>query len=519
MFYSAYLRRFLHEKGQLHPYRACIQGPDEPSCQVVDEHLYGPDQALEQAPVFEKWHSCADREKNSAALWLKYPGGYFVCIHFRAYAVFTSEELETLHHILYPCYTDRIVKSLNDRLQLLSIRNEVLTRLTALSVANSGMEKIVEELRGLLHKPLVFVNLATGEQLPAGEKLPANLDMGKLALLFSQQKEPKYMEFPSPEQGSNYIFPILSSGICLGCYIVAAEQPLLPLDLMIVEQGATIAAIELLKSQSLTELYYRKAYQIFDELIHTNDPSALIDKCNELSIDFNANYVACVFAFTTNIDLQILEMCVLRLIASLKKELAGIYQTVFCFENKVTLLASVKKEGHLPDLTNRLKAIIKATQKRENILLSAGMGSLYKGAGHIGKSFIEANKALSYQVSHHNPSLIAYCDIGINRLFLNLPQEEAETYVKEVFEPLRMLSKGQNSNLEDTLLTYMETNCSIGKTAERLYIHVNTLYQRLNKIEEHLKVSFRDSDDLLRIQLACYLKRHHTQSLSDYADT
>ncbi len=519
MFDSAYLRRFLQEKGQLYPYRACICGPDEPAYQVVDEYLSGPDQAFEQAPVFEKWHSCADLEKNSAALWLKYPDGYCVCIRFRAYAVFTEEELEALHHIFYPCYTDHFMQSLNDRLRLLSIRNEVLTRLTALSVANSGMEKIVEELRGLLRRPLVFVNLATGEQHPAGEKLPANLDMDRLALLFSQQKEPKYVDRPSPEQGWNYIFPILSGGICLGCYIVGAEQPLMPLDLMIVEQGATIAAIELVKSQSLTELYYRKAYQIFDELIHTNDPSALINKCNELSIDFNANYVACVFAFTTNIDLQILEMCVLRLIATLKKELAGIYQTVFCFENKVTLLASMKKEGHLPDLAHRIKTIIKATQKRENSLMSAGMGSLYKGAGNIAKSFIEASKAFSYQVSHHNPGLIAYCDIGINRLFLNLPQEDAEAYVKEVFEPLKTLSKSQNSNLEDTLLTYVETNCSVGKTAERLYIHVNTLYQRLNKIEEHLKVSFDDSDDLLRIQLACYLKRDYMDSLTDYADS
>ncbi|PJN90457.1 PucR family transcriptional regulator [Bacillus sp. mrc49] len=62
--------------------------------------------------------------------------------------------------------------------------------------------------------------------------------------------------------------------------------------------------------------------------------------------------------------------------------------------------------------------------------------------------------------------------------------------------------------LEETLLAYIHNDRSASITAKQLHIHVNTLYQRIKKIEEKLNVSLSTPDDLLKIQLACFLKQH-----------
>lgn len=401
---------------------------------------------------------------------------------------------------------EEIIRSLEKQIALLSAKNEIQARLAELSVKNSGMEKICEELQSLLHKPFCFLNLTTLEQYPGRQSFLAP-DIPPLSL--ARYKEPLYLETARPDHACVYVQPILSGGVSLGCCLVLAASALTPLEVTILEQGATIAAIELVKNNSLTELYYRKASQIFDELIHTNDPSDLLNKCNELSIDFQANYVSVVLAFTTNIDLQLLELCALRLISSIKQELAGIYQTVFFSQNKITVLVSLKKETLLADFTSRMKKIIAAAQERENIMLSAGMGSLYKGASQIAKSYNEAAKALSYQIFHHHPGLVAYSEIGINKLFLNLPPEDAKDFVQEVFAPLQSPDTEFGGALEETLLAYLDASCSAGRSARKLFIHVNTLYQRLRKIEERLQVSFANPEDLLRLKLAAYLKRYY----------
>ncbi|MER2089534.1 MAG: helix-turn-helix domain-containing protein [Sporosarcina sp.] len=47
---------------------------------------------------------------------------------------------------------------------------------------------------------------------------------------------------------------------------------------------------------------------------------------------------------------------------------------------------------------------------------------------------------------------------------------------------------------------------SATKTAEKLHIHINTLYQRIRKIEHLLQLDLNDNEDSLKIHLACHLR-------------
>jgi DNA-binding PucR family transcriptional regulator len=101
-----------------------------------------------------------------------------------------------------------------------------------------------------------------------------------------------------------------------------------------------------------------------------------------------------------------------------------------------------------------------------------------------------------------------YEEIGINRLFINQSKEEVKTFIDEVFLPLKN-NHLNDEPLEQTLEAYFDNNRSASLTAKQLHIHVNTLYQRLKKIEEKMNISFTNSEHLLKVQLACYLKKFH----------
>ncbi|TQR16257.1 PucR family transcriptional regulator [Psychrobacillus soli] len=112
---------------------------------------------------------------------------------------------------------------------------------------------------------------------------------------------------------------------------------------------------------------------------------------------------------------------------------------------------------------------------------------------------------LTYLASRNRLDVIRYEDIGLNRLFLNQQPEEIAQFIDEVFLPLTSDNE-QKTELEETLLTYFETNRSATKTAKKLHIHINTLYQRLRKIEHLLQLDLSDNEDSLKIQLACHLR-------------
>ena len=120
---------------------------------------------------------------------------------------------------------------------------------------------------------------------------------------------------------------------------------------------------------------------------------------------------------------------------------------------------------------------------------------------YIKKLTDEAQKASDYGARSQSTSVITYDSLGIDTLFLTQSKEYMENFINEIFEPLSR----ERNDLANTLRTYIACNASPKKTADQLYIHINTLYQRLGKIEKILKLSFDNREHLLRIQLACYL--------------
>lgn len=66
--------------------------------------------------------------------------------------------------------------------------------------------------------------------------------------------------------------------------------------------------------------------------------------------------------------------------------------------------------------------------------------------------------------------------------------------------------------LLETVSCYIQHTCNFSKTAKALYIHRNTLQKRLDRFEELSERNLKDSEDLLKIQIALKMYKLHTHS-------
>ncbi len=104
---------------------------------------------------------------------------------------------------------------------------------------------------------------------------------------------------------------------------------------------------------------------------------------------------------------------------------------------------------------------------------------------------------------------IAYSQLGAYRYLVHIDADEApRDRMREAVDVLIAYDKRRRSSLLDTLERYLAERRSVIESARALFIHTNTLRQRLARIEELTGVAL-DEADLLSLELAIKLARLH----------
>ncbi|MCM3080637.1 helix-turn-helix domain-containing protein [Brevibacillus invocatus] len=396
-------------------------------------------------------------------------------------------------------------EQLKEKNQFLLKRNEVHETLTQLSINNKGVQKIVLEITRMIGAPVFFFDVLESEYYPNDIKRLPFITVDEISYLFSDRQYPIFIEISKPLKETQYLYPIVVGTVLLGCLIITFSRPLSQLDHITLEQGGSVLALELVKKQTLTEIYYKRTHEYFNRLLQNQDPEYLKLIGQELGIKLSGFLVVSILEITRYEDLQKLEAIVHKLITNIKKLIETKDKLIFGFHNKIMMLISVQSDAAYHKLIRIFDSLIQEWEKSDPTPLRIGIGSYYEGIDNIAKSHEEANKSLSYLANRNKTGAQNYDAIGVNRLFLNQHPSEIEKFVNDVFQPL-WSTKSSSSDLELTLLTYIELNKSAVDTAQKMHIHINTLYGRLKRIEELLQISFTDPDDLLKIQLACHLR-------------
>jgi GAF domain-containing protein len=159
----------------------------------------------------------------------------------------------------------------------------------------------------------------------------------------------------------------------------------------------------------------------------------------------------------------------------------------------------------------RLDAALGELAAREGV--AVGRSDPRVGLGGGGESLREAADAaqIATALSGERGGARAYGELGAYRYLVRLPVADAPADRQcQAIHRLAEYDRRRRTELVDTLERYLRDRRSIATTARALYIHPNTLRQRLERIES---VSGLDLgvEDLLSLELAIKLVRLHAR--------
>lgn len=182
------------------------------------------------------------------------------------------------------------------------------------------------------------------------------------------------------------------------------------------------------------------------------------------------------------------------------------------FLNKFVLLFEAT-EGK--ETENQIEHILKKLDSRAPftglIHSTCILGAAYTRPADFGKSYQEAKNLIPKKDMLPNPSnkkVLSASSMGIYQYMFNSGnQQEILNYCNDKLKQLEMYDNANGSFLIDTLLNYYMCGFNVGKTADMMFVHRNSLQYRLKKIEEILEISLDDSMEYLDLVNCILVKR------------
>jgi GAF domain-containing protein len=135
--------------------------------------------------------------------------------------------------------------------------------------------------------------------------------------------------------------------------------------------------------------------------------------------------------------------------------------------------------------------------------VSVGVSSLCRGAATFAAGFAEAQQALvGTAVLSATPAVLAYDDLGAYKYLLRVAVDGGiRDATVDAVGKLAEYDAQRGAQLLATLEEFLRRHGSISATSEALYVHPNTLRQRLRRIGELSGLDLR-RDDWLSIEIA-----------------
>lgn len=168
--------------------------------------------------------------------------------------------------------------------------------------------------------------------------------------------------------------------------------------------------------------------------------------------------------------------------------------------------AKIKDDCRINDIDNvfDIKALKKVIESKFKILFSIGVGQVY-ALIDLRKSLHEAHIAMILsQLTGQKSFMQKFSDLGIYRPIFSQEMNHIYKYCNNTLGRLIEHDCKNDGELLPTLRKLLDTGGNNKSTADQLYIHVNTLYYRINKIEQILNIDLAKMN--VRVELYTAIK-------------
>ncbi|KOP80448.1 hypothetical protein AMS59_03420 [Lysinibacillus sp. FJAT-14745] len=205
-------------------------------------------------------------------------------------------------------------------------------------------------------------------------------------------------------------------------------------------------------------------------------------------------------------DWQEIQLQNVMFVRSILKRL-GFFPTVSVRQHEIIILAFYIAAddivGNRDSFNLAIQQIIarKTPQLFEQITFTFGISNVYQSINSVQQGYKEAKTTIHMQ---HNElaSSIYYKDLGVYRLLLHQEHAVLLQYVKDYLQEILLIDQKNGYDLYQTLCVYLACNGAKNDTAEQLFIVRQTLYKRIERLENILGADFLQAPHRLNIEIA-----------------
>lgn len=306
-----------------------------------------------------------------------------------------------------------------------------------------------------------------------------------------------------------FIFPVVRSRINYGYILDLVSMDVKHVtvsEIMKIDQISQVLALDCMKKQELSNTVRRYNNLLLDRILSTDslgkNGRAEIERL--LNLRMHEQYhVALTSRADTGEDIYTQNRRIFHLFSDIAA-CPDIFKGILCFERGNRLVFFVPAD--VPDI----RAVLEQLYERCRIHIAPmKFGVSEATGGEFLKAYNQALQVNRYMERYSDCNICFYADLGLLRFFMDkggaLDTDFLRDIKKRYLLPLEHYDEEKNTQLKQTLIMYVLSNGSVAKTIQALYIHKNTLYTRLRRIEAVLDVSLESNEDLFNIQLAIKL--------------
>lgn len=176
-------------------------------------------------------------------------------------------------------------------------------------------------------------------------------------------------------------------------------------------------------------------------------------------------------------------------------------------QQRVTLilLDNNKRQNWKDRINDGLNSLKQTATSIDHTHIYAGVGTFVSQLAQFPDSFKNASDTLKLAPLLKEDGHAFFDELHIYRIISLADQEEKlSQFVKDYLQPLLDYDKEWQGEMLQTLKTYLSCNGAKQETAARLFIARQTLYHRLQKLEELLGGNYMDPEKRLAIEFALY---------------
>lgn len=279
-------------------------------------------------------------------------------------------------------------------------------------------------------------------------------------------------------------------------WVLDMKQKLNDDSLQLLKKAASAAKSLLLNHQRRKKSINQDSQELFWKLLtgHKVDQEKIVQTAMSLKVSLPESFTVVIFRFKDPLS-DFFENRASYFLKTSEKVSVPFY--TFEGRDMMILVGCADAEiEQLKDSHARRLEVFKAFMStfRKNMVehlgvdqLDGGFGGIYSHYKYVSKSYREAKVVLDVHTKfpEDTQDIISYQELGVYQFLDILLKERSQTgFDNIVIQKLSEYDRENNTQLIETLRTYLDENENTHKTAAKMHIHLNTLNYRLKRMTD-----------------------------------